>query len=143
MLVRMISKLHGLVGEGILISVGLILMQVYKLYPFIGGISLSLFSNAECIFVVSILTVNIGEQSMVLIYLAKMLRYVYLIMYMKMHGSIEESKKVIVNLHHLRMKKEREKTIKVKRTINKKRGNLLQIRDSSQNIYFKRFKRYY
>ena len=139
----MISKLHGLVGEGILISVELILMQVYKLYPFIGRISLSLFSHAECIFVVSILTVNTGEQSMVLIYLAKMLRYVYLIMYMKMHGSIEESKKVIVNLHRLRMKKERVEIIKGKRTINKKRGNLLLIRDLSQNEYFKLFKRYY
>ena len=111
----MISKLQELVGGAILIFVGLILMLVYRLCPCIGRIRLSLYLSEECIFVVSIHTVNIGGQFMVLIYLEKMLLYVYLIIFMRTHGNTEESKKVIVILPPpLKMRKKRVKIQKEK-----------------------------
>lgn len=125
----MIFILQGQVGGEILISVEPIHMQVYKLSPFIGRTWQSLYFSEKYIFVVSIHPVNIGGQSMAHIYLVKMQPYAYLIIYMRMRGNIEENKKVIANLHRLRMKKKRIRIIKEAIRINKEKENINWILD--------------
>ncbi len=71
---------------------------------------------------------------MALIYQVKMQQYAYLTIYPRMHGSIEENRKAIVNLHLPKMKRERIKTIKGRIRINKERGNH-QILDLSCILY--------